>query len=71
MNGTGSKIMAAQGAGALSRGIKTRSAWSETDFRLHGKLHVSISYLIITCRRGYYVLLFIKHSRFYKSLLKI
>ncbi|XP_052058542.1 uncharacterized protein LOC127698874 isoform X2 [Mytilus californianus] len=38
LNGT-SKIMAAQGAGALSRSIKTRSAWSETDFRLHGKLH--------------------------------
>ena len=33
--------MASHGAGALSRSIKSRSAWSENDFKLHGKLHVS------------------------------
>ena len=38
LNGT-SKIMASHGAGALSRSIKSRSAWSESDFKLHGKLH--------------------------------
>lgn len=39
LNGT-SKIMAAHGAGALSRSLKTKSAWSESDFKLHGKLHL-------------------------------
>lgn len=38
LNGT-SKVMAAHGAGALSRSIKSRAAWSESDFKLHGKLH--------------------------------
>lgn len=37
-----SRMAALPGAGALSRSLKSRSAaWSESDFKLHGKLHVS------------------------------
>ncbi|XP_069116212.1 uncharacterized protein [Argopecten irradians] len=39
LNGT-SKIIAAPGAGVLSRSLKSRSAaWSEGDLKLHAKLH--------------------------------
>ncbi|XP_021344190.1 uncharacterized protein LOC110444097 [Mizuhopecten yessoensis] len=39
LNGT-SKIIAAPGAGVLSRSLKSRSAaWSENDLKLHTKLH--------------------------------
>ncbi|XP_061164972.1 uncharacterized protein LOC133173920 isoform X1 [Saccostrea echinata] len=35
-----SRMAALPGAGALSRSLKSRSAaWSESDFKLHGKLH--------------------------------
>lgn len=38
-----SRMAALPGAGALTRSLKSRSAaWSESDFKLHGKLHVSL-----------------------------